>query len=170
LTTPTEKLLSKSNSELTNITRGIYQGVYSFYPKMGVYNQIVSSNLMDLIKSDELKNALQLYYDYRSTRYRSLDPVMDKKYHEYFQAFMADELEMVFFDNLDDQMPIPNFTETNVNGLKAETRKIYDLSLAVDALLATLNQDINNLLIIINKELEDDKILPSYSSKLNYGK
>ena len=78
-----------SDIEIRTIARAIFEGVYSFYPKMGVYNQIMSSNLMGLIKSDEIKDALRLYYDFRCTRYRTLDPLMDTKFHINYQSFLA---------------------------------------------------------------------------------
>ena len=88
LTISTDEILDNyDKEELIEMVRNIWAGVNSFYPKLGVYNQIVSSNLMRLIGSPELKNTLMDYYDYKCTRYNTLDVVLDQKYHETFQSF-----------------------------------------------------------------------------------
>lgn len=157
LTTPADKLLSDySNDELMEIPRSIFEGAYSFYPKMGIYNQIVTGNLMELIKSEEIKDALLLYYDFRLTRYRSLDPVMDDMYHQDFNKFMSEDLKMNFFTDAVDPDANVVFDRDLILKLKDETRKLYDLSLAVDWMLKDLEKDINNLLVIIQKELGND--------------
>ena len=157
LTTPADKLLSDyTNEELIAIPRSIFEGAYSFYPKMGIYNQMLSGNLMELIKSEELKDALLLYYDFRITRYRSLDPVMDDMYHQDFNKFMSEELKMNFFTDAIDPDANVVFDSNLILKLKDETRKLYDLSLAVDWMLKDLEKDINSLLVIIRKELGND--------------
>ena len=154
LTTPTDELLSTyTNEELMQMPKSIFDGVYSFYPKMGIYNQILSSNLMELIKSDEIKDALRLYYDFRCTRYRSLDPVMDEIYHQTFKKFLSQDLKINFFTNHVDPDANVVFDRELILKFKDETRKLFDLTQGVDGILKELELDINNLLIIIRNEL-----------------
>ena len=157
LSTSSEKLLSTySNDELMEIPRAIFDGVYSFYPKMGIYNQILSSNLMELIKSEEIKDALRLYYDFRCSRYRALDPIMDKMYHQTYKKFLSEDLKINFFTEGIDPDAKVVFDRELILKFKDETRKLFDLTEGIDGILKELEQDINNLLVIINDELKHD--------------
>ena len=157
LTTPSEALLAEySNEELMQIPQAIFDGVYSFYPKMGIYNQILSSNLMEFIKSEKMKDALRLYYDFRCTRYRALDPIMDEMYHQTYKKFLSEDLKINFFSNQKDPDANIVFDRDLILKFKDETRKLYDLTQGVDGILKELEEDINNLLTIINNELSNN--------------
>ena len=154
LSTSNEELLAKnSNDELLAMSRHIFQGVYSFYPKKGVYNQIVSSNLMNLIESDQIKDALVLYYDFRCKRYESFDPIMDQKYHFQLSRFIGEDLKITIFDHFDDS-DAAVFTDQTLEGLKSEVRQLYDMTYVTLDLLKELENDINTLLKLIDYELK----------------
>jgi len=145
-----------SDSDIRTMARAVFEGVYSFYPKMGVYNQIMSSNLMSLIRSNDIKDALRLYYDFRCTRYRTLDPLMDTKFHINYQSFLAEELHITHnthFDTVDYQKA---YVIKDMEALQTEVKKLYDLSFGVDGIVKEMKQDIDNLLILIASELAND--------------
>ena len=142
-----------SDSDMRTMARAVFEGVYSFYPKMGVYNQIMSSNLMSLIQSNDIKDALRLYYDFRCTRYRTLDPLMDTKFHINYQSFLAEKLQITHnthFDAVDYQK---TYVIKDIEALQTEVKKLYDLSFGVHGIVKEMKQDIDNLLILISSEL-----------------
>ena len=150
-----EELFEKfSYEEIRKLARNVFEGVYSFYPKMGIYNQIVSSNQMELIKSEQIKEALRMYYDFRCTRYRSLDPIMDTKFHIAYQAFMADRLHIVYNDNFDLVNQNNTFSKKDIEDLQNEIRKLYDLTEGVDGILIELSADVKLILNLIRKQLD----------------
>ncbi len=145
-----------SDSDIRTMARAVFEGVYSFYPKMGVYNQIMSSNLMSLIQSNDIKDALRLYYDFRCTRYRTLDPLMDTKFHINYQSFLAEKLQITHnthFDTVDYQKA---YVIKDIEALQTEVKKLYDLSFGVHGIVKEMKQDIDNLLILITSELAND--------------
>ncbi|TFH26539.1 MAG: hypothetical protein E4H10_06710 [Bacteroidia bacterium] len=154
ISTSSEALLDTYNKEeLRKTVREIWAGFYSFDPKLGVYNQLLSSNLMDLIESDEIKEALRDYYDYRCPRYVTVDHVLDIKYHETFHKFLAEDLAVNYFGNMDDLSSSPEFSLAMIDKLKTECRNVYDLTYAVYGILEELKKDIDKLLVLIDNEL-----------------
>lgn len=53
-------------------------GIFSFFPKSGIYNSIVSNNGMDLLKSKRIKASLINLYDYQYERYANMDNTVEK--------------------------------------------------------------------------------------------
>ncbi|MDX1702342.1 MAG: DUF6090 family protein [Melioribacteraceae bacterium] len=154
LTTPSKEILNRyNNEELRDIVRGIWRGVYSFYPQMGIYNQILSSNLMKLIQSEEIKEGLRKYYDFTCTRISVIDPIINERYHIYFQNYISKEVGMVVLGPLHDKMPPPTYTIEKLEHLKVEIASLYDLTYAASNILTELEKDINVLLVLIKKQI-----------------
>jgi hypothetical protein len=150
---PNELLIRYSNEELKGIVRDIWRGVYSFYPQMGIYNQILSSNLMKLIPSKEIKDGLRKYYDFTCTRVKVIDPIINDRYHIYFQNFISEEIGMIVSDSLYEKIPPPEFTLEKLELLKTETINLYDLTYAVSSIFIDVKKDINSLLQLISSEI-----------------
>ena len=150
---PNELLIRYSNEELKGIVRDIWRGVYSFYPQMGIYNQILSSNLMKLIPSKEIKDGLRKYYDFTCTRVKVIDPIINDRYHIYFQNFISEEIGMIVSDPLYEKIPPPEFTLEKLELLKMETINLYDLTYAVSSIFIDVKNDINSLLQLISSEI-----------------
>ena len=150
---PNELLIKYSNEELKGFVRDIWRGVYSFYPQMGIYNQILSSNLMKLIPSKEIKDGLRKYYDFTCTRVKVIDPIINDRYHIYFQNFISEEIGMIVSDSLYEKIPPPEFTLEKLELLKMETMNLYDLTYAVSSIFIEVKNDINSLLHLISNEI-----------------
>lgn len=155
ISTPSEEIYKEySPEELEEMVRIIWAAVYSFHPKLGIYNQILAGNVIDLIKSNDIKENLWQYYDYRCKRYSSIDQVMDEKYHEFFQDFMARDLKMNFHNHFDASTQDLKITIALIDELKYESRKLYDLSYNVLGILLELKKDIDSLLVMVRKEID----------------
>jgi hypothetical protein len=152
INTSTSDILEQfSKEDIESLVRDIWDGALSFYPKMGVYNQMVNGNLLELIRSKEMKEALIQYYDFRCTRYAVADQVMDEIYHQGFQIYMAEELGMNKFDSAQSHAS-SQFTMEQIDGLRLECRKIYDLSVGIYMVMEGLQQNINLLLELLDTD------------------
>ena len=81
---------------------------------------------------------------------------MDEKFHIIFRSFIAEHFNMVTNDDFDHIEEPNNYDIEDIDALKTEVRKLYDLSDGIDGIISNMSQDINNLLVLINKELNND--------------
>ena len=87
------ELLDKNSSqEISELIFDVYNGVYSFFPKYGTYNSLVSNKGIDLISSEKIKSDLIDLYDYWCPRYENVDDVSDKKFHNVLLPFLQREI------------------------------------------------------------------------------
>ncbi|WP_445384080.1 DUF6090 family protein [Robiginitalea sp. IMCC44478] len=88
-----KELLDKhSNREISELILDVYNGAYSFFPKYGTYNSLVSNKGIDLISSEKIKSDLIDLYDYWCPRYENVDEVSDKKFHNLLIPFLQREI------------------------------------------------------------------------------
>jgi hypothetical protein len=83
-----ELLDKKSRQEISELIFDVHNGVYSFFPKYGTYNSLVSNKGIDLISSENIKSDLIDLYDYLCPRYENVDNVNDKKFHNELIPFL----------------------------------------------------------------------------------
>lgn len=76
-----EELIVFDEKNIDSLAKEIMLGVMSFFPKIGIYNLIVSNNGMDLLRSKEIKASLINLYDYQYKQYENVDAIIDYKYH-----------------------------------------------------------------------------------------
>ena len=51
--------------EISRSLNDVYFGAYSFFPKYGTYNALMSNEGIDLLRSKEIKSLLIELYDYQ---------------------------------------------------------------------------------------------------------
>lgn len=93
LNSSARELLDKNtNQEISELIFDVHNGAYSFFPKYGTYNSLVSNKGIDLISSEKIKSDLIDLYDYWCPRYENVDDVNDKKYHNALIPFLQREI------------------------------------------------------------------------------
>ncbi len=93
LNSSAKELLDKNSSqEISELIFDVYNGAYSFFPKYGTYNSLVSNKGIDLISSEKIKSDLIDLYDYWCPRYENVDDVSDKKFHNALLPFLQREI------------------------------------------------------------------------------
>ena len=154
-----ELILKQSNQESiefieTNpnqLIKDIQIGVYSFFPKTGIYNSIVSNNGMDLLKSKKIKTALINLYDYQYERQLNMDATIENKYH--FQVFPVIHKKIGYLKNVNEN-PDPLLFKEHYEELVSECRNVYGILNSNRDLLIDISKEINELLQMIRAELE----------------
>ncbi|WP_445381219.1 DUF6090 family protein [Robiginitalea sp. IMCC43444] len=99
-----ELLDEHSNREISELIFDVHNGAYSFFPKYGTYNSLVSNKGIDLISSEKIKSDLIDLYDYWCPRYENVDDVIDIKFHNVLFPFL--QREVGFFVNSDLELTI----------------------------------------------------------------
>jgi len=95
-----DQLINDSTpEEILKLLFDVHNGAYSFFPKYGTYNSLVSNKGIDIISSESIKSELIDLYDYWCRRYENVDNVVDKKYQNELFPFLQKEIG--FFVNSD---------------------------------------------------------------------
>jgi hypothetical protein len=128
----------------------ITAGVYSFFPKTGIYSSIISNNGMDLIKSKEIKASLINLYDYRYEEYANMDATIENKYH--YEIFPVINKKIGFVRELNIN-PDPVLFRENYTELVFECRGVHSILTSNRDLLIEISKEINELLQLIRTEL-----------------
>lgn len=85
--------------EISELLFSAHNGGYSFFPKYGTYNSLISNKGINIISSESIKSELIDLYDYWCRRYENVDNVLDKKFHNELFPFLQKEIG--FFVNSD---------------------------------------------------------------------
>ena len=80
---------------LDSFLMDIMFGTLSFYPKDGIYNLILSNNGIDLMESNQIKDAINNLYEYQYKRYENLDPVIENKFQYGLMPVTSKKLDFV---------------------------------------------------------------------------
>jgi len=145
-----------STNRLGSVIKDIDLGGISFFPKYGAYNTIISESRMQIIKSDSLKSMLIELYDYKYKRYQSVDNILDEKYFNELDPFLIEKIGLIegefgyFLKGIDVKL-----LEKNYNELVEECGKLSKLSYASFHQLNTMSDDVNRLLVVLNKEISN---------------
>ena len=139
------------DNNLKQLLVDIQAGIFSFFPKTGIYNSIVSNNGMDLLKSKEIKASLINLYDHQYERYADMDATIENKYH--FQLFPVITKKIGYVHNVNEN-PDPLLFKKNYKELVSECRNVYGILTSNRDLLIDISIDINELLLLIRTELE----------------
>ena len=138
-------------TNLNQLIKDIQSGVYSFFPKTGIYNSIVSNNGMDLLKSEKIKTSLVNLYDYQYERHANIDATIENKYQ--LQVFPVIYKKIGYVKNVNEN-PDPLLFKENYEELVSECRNVYGILNSNRDLLIQISKDINELLKLIRTELE----------------
>lgn len=88
---------SISEEGINQLLLDICIGIFSFFPKYGTYNSILSNNGLEIISSNQIKTLTINLYDYECRRYENMDKIIDQKFQFKLIPFMNRELD--FFWN-----------------------------------------------------------------------
>jgi len=149
-----DDLISKYNAQI--LLNDFYRGIYSFFPKKGVYNLLMRNNQLDLITSDNIKSQLIELYDYEYQRYQNIDLIIDGKFQNSFIRIM--NVEIQFFSsitletdtinlklNLHEDLNQTLFRD-NYQELRAVAREVFDVTLGAYLSLYRIEKQVHNLL------------------------
>lgn len=145
-----QEILEFDQDNLEQLILDIYKGVYTFFPKQGIYNSILSSNGMDLFESEQLKTSLINLYDHQYKRYQLIDATVEKKYDSHLLPVILKKIEYV----PDLSMKVnPELFKKHYAELVSECRNVYDPLMSNKRLLLNISKEINELLVLIRIEL-----------------
>lgn len=85
-------LYNLTPSEISELLFTAHNGGYSFFPKYGTYNSLISIKGINIIRSESIKSELIDLYDYWCRRYENVDNVLDKKFHNELFPFLQKEI------------------------------------------------------------------------------
>ena len=145
---------SMNEDDVNILLLDICNGIFSFFPKYGTYNSILSNNGLDIIKSNEIKTLITDLYDYECKRYENMDNIIDHKFQFEVIPFMNKKLDF-FWDGkgISDKVNL-KLLETNYEELILVCRDGYGvMSNGRDALI-DLQNSINRLMFLLTKELK----------------
>ncbi|MBT8294776.1 MAG: hypothetical protein KJN70_16030, partial [Eudoraea sp.] len=143
-----------SANEITEMIYDIYNGAYSFFPKYGTYNSIVTNRGLDIIKSERIKSNLIDLYDYWCFRYENVDNVLDIKYHNVLYPFLQEEIG--FFVNSDfayENIDVPRFEKGYYN-LQLQCKNLNPLTNHSIRQLVNIQEKVNELILEISSQIE----------------
>ena len=138
-------------NNMNELIEDINLGIFSFFPKTGIYNSIVSNNGMDLIKSKEIKASLINLYDHQYNRYANMDATIEAKYHNHLIPVITKKIEYI---SSIIESPDPVLFKENYQELISECRNVYGVLTSNRDLLIQISKEINELLELIRIELK----------------
>ena len=139
------------DNNLNQLLVDIQAGIFSFFPKTGIYKSIVSNNGMDLLKSKEIKASLINLYDHQYERYAIMDATIENKYH--YQLFPVITKKIGYVHKVNEN-PDPLLFKENYKELVSECRNVYGILTSNRDLLIEISKEIDELLLLIRAELE----------------
>ncbi len=146
-----------AKKNLDSLIQTILFGTFTFYPKDGIYNLIVSNNGMDLIESNKIKSALNNLYEFQYKRYENLDPVVENKFQYQMNSLVSKKLGFVVEFNSGVEIISsvnPELFKKHYQELSEKCRDIFSILSAGNKLLKEIRNSINELLELLRNELE----------------
>ena len=134
-----------------------HRGIFSFFPKEGVYQLLIKNNQLDLIRSDMLKSRLVELYDFLYQRYKNIDIIIDDKFEYSFvhvafgkMKFSTEYLTRFGFINKFD----PELFEKHYEDLREVTRNLISVSSAAFNNIDNIQKEVNSILLMIQQQLK----------------
>jgi len=146
-----QKPIEFDENNLNELIDDITLGIFSFFPKIGVYNSIVSDKGLELLESIEIKTSLINLYDHQYKRYANMDATIESKYHNQLLPVIYKKIGYV---NNVIKSPDSLLFKENYKELISECRNVYVVLTSNRDLLIQISKDINKLLELIRIELE----------------
>ncbi len=146
--------------ELDTLIGDILFGVWSFFPKTGVYDLITSNNSLDLLQSNKIKSLLINLYDFQYKRYENVDAIIDNKYHYYLAPVIRKKMgyvgglhSEVEFEKSMQMNPI--LFQEHYAALVSESRDVYGVLYTGTNYLIQIEASIHELTQLIKEELNN---------------
>ena len=157
LAPPSQPLYELEGFDFNGVSADICLSGMSFFPKTGIYNLLVSSNGLELISSPEIKALLINLYDFQYKKYENLDAIIDQRYQFQLGALMRKKIDFIIEYNpdivivkeADPVLFIEHYAE-----LTSECKDMYGVLTTGRNYLVQIQNSINELLALMNKELK----------------
>jgi hypothetical protein len=143
-----------SNEEVTKSLYNIYDGAYSFFPKYGTYNAILSNQGIDILKSKEIKALLIELYDYRCKKYENIDGILDHQYSFDFIPFLQRQIGFYVDPNFEYNRINMSMFEENYGELVLQCQYINTMTVQSLNSLKSIQTSVDELIILVRKELK----------------
>ncbi|WP_104734490.1 DUF6090 family protein [Hanstruepera ponticola] len=169
LETQKKLILNQSNqftkqlnqNDLDKMVQEVFSGVMSFFPKTGVYELITSNNSMDLLQSENIKSLLINLYDFQYKRYENVDAIVDYKYHYHLGSLIRKKLGFIVEYNSESKLNVikgvdPVQFNAHYDELVSECQDVYGVLSTSNNYLIEIKKSINELQLLIRKELKDN--------------
>ena len=139
--------------EISKLLFDVHNGAYSFFPKYGTYNSLVSNKGIDIINSDSIKSELIDLYDYWCRRYENVDNVVDKKYQNELSPFLQGKIG--FFVNSDFKYSVIQVSrfKKRFQDLQLQCQNLNFLTTHSIIQLKNIQEKVNGLIQEIESEL-----------------
>lgn len=146
-------LHTMSLDEISEMVFNIHNGGYSFFPKYGTYNSLISNKGIDIISSESIKSELIDLYDYWCKRYENVDNVVDKKYHNELIPFLYKEIGFMVNSDLEYSMVDEALFAEAYDDLKLQCQNVNFLTAHSIIQLKNIQEKVNWLIMNIKSEL-----------------
>jgi hypothetical protein len=133
----------------------IHKGVFSFFPKYGVYNLITNNGNLNLLRSESIKSNLVELYDYEYNRYENIDKIMESRFEFDFTNIISGKMEYLWNGNKEiiSDLSISKF-KNHFEELLEVVRTMYEITNASKDTLLNIQEQVNNLLLLIKLEVK----------------
>jgi len=155
-----ETLFNTSFSEIKRqnnpkkLLREISKGVFSFFPKYGVYNLITTNGSLSLLESERIKSSLVELYDYSYRRYENIDKIADSRFSLDFANIVGGKMELIYSNGeVISDLNLSKF-EIHFEELLEVVRSMYGITNASKNILLNIQKEVNDLLFIIKEEID----------------
>jgi len=146
---------SMSIEQISNSLNDVYFGAYSFFPKYGTYNALMSNEGIDLLRSKKIKSMLIELYDYQFKKYEDRDAVIDHKFMTDFIPFVQRKLGFFVDSNFDYDLIDQDVFEKNYDELVIQCKNLNVMLTQSIKSLNEIQKTVNELILLIKTELKD---------------
>ena len=148
----------KGCCDLEKVLSDIYDGSFSFFPKHGVYNQILSDGQLSIIRNEEIRNKLTELYDYQLKRYENIDAIVDHKFQYAFDEVSTVKMEFVYRTFSADSTKVvsplnPEKFEIHYDELQDVSRSLYTMVFDAKMQLESIQSTMNEVMGLLKSEL-----------------
>jgi hypothetical protein len=141
-----------SEDSISNILHELCNGRYSFFPKYGIYNSIVSSKGLDILKSEDIRSKLIDLYDYEYKRYESIDKVLDQRFDAVFIPFLNREIGFYVNSSFEHNLIDKTILDNNFSELQLQCKYLTSKFTSSLMLLQSIQRNVNKLIIEMRTE------------------
>jgi len=146
---------SMTIEEISRSLNDVYFGAYSFFPKYGTYNALMSNEGIDLLRSKEIKSLLIELYDYQFKKYEDRDAVIDHKFMYDFIPFVQRKLGFFVDSNFGYNMVDSVVFKKNYDELVLQCKNLNVMLKQSIISLNEIQKTVNDLILLIKTELKN---------------
>jgi len=150
--TASEITSKMSKDRISNMLYELYNGSFSFFPKYGTYNSLVSSEGLDIIKLEIIKSKLIDLYDYQYKRYESIDKVLDERFDAFLFPFLNRKVGFYVNSNFEHNIIDKKKFENSFLELQLQCKDLTAQFNSSLLLLQSIQKNVNTLMLEMKKE------------------